>query len=138
MAGLQDASPTAQENGTLLIDCTTCDRATGVEVAAKMGETYGPASGSSSAVTMLDAPVSGGVSGAAAATLTFLVGSNSTAAFEQARDAVLSKMGARAIHCGPNGAGLTAKIANNLVLGATMLATAEAMALGVKGGLSAE
>lgn len=132
LAGLKDASPSAGEQGTLLIDCTTCDRATGVEVASLMRSTS-PTPGS---ISMLDAPVSGGVAGAAAATLTFLVGSDDAQAFERAKHDVLDKMGARSIHCGPNGAGLTAKIANNLVLGATMLATAEAMALGVKGGLS--
>ncbi|CAO1636804.1 unnamed protein product [Parajaminaea phylloscopi] len=127
LQGLQDAT---QDAGSLCIDCTTCDRQTGVDVAAVVGEQAPPSQ-------MIDAPVSGGVAGASAGTLTFLVGSDSPSVFAQAEPRLLN-MGARAIHCGPNGTGLTAKIANNLVLGATMLATAEAMALAVKGGLSAQ
>lgn len=124
LEGLKEATADAK---TLCIDCTTCDRQTGVDVAALIA--------SDSPNKLIDAPVSGGVAGAAAGTLTFLVGSDSEPVFKQAEPHLLT-MGARAIHCGPNGTGLTAKIANNLVLGATMLATAEAMALGVKGGLS--
>lgn len=127
LEGLKDA---IRDASTLCIECTTCDRQTGVDVATMIRDQAPPSQ-------MIDAPVSGGVAGAAAGTLTFLVGSNSAPVFHQAESHLLS-MGARAIHCGPNGTGLTAKIANNLVLGATMLATAEAMALALKGGLSSQ
>lgn len=113
---------------TLFLDCTTCDRQTGVDVARTVRESIPGGE-------MIDAPVSGGVAGAAAGTLTFLCGAESEATFRQAETTLL-RMGARAIHCGGSGTGLVAKIANNLALGVSMLATAEAMAMGVYGGLS--
>lgn len=134
LEGLEDAGLANGAGGggasseSLFIDCTTCDRQTGVDVAATLQQ-------SPSSPAMIDAPVSGGVAGAAAATLTFLVGSNSAETFAKAEPHLLN-MGSRAIHCGPSGTGLTAKIANNLVLGATMLATSEAMALAMRGGLN--
>lgn len=124
--GLSDAAEGSQ---TLCIDCTTCDRQTGVDVANVVRE--------AGLNDMIDAPVSGGVAGASAGTLTFLVGSDSKDAFADAEPHLL-KMGARTIHCGPNGTGLSAKIANNLALGINMLATAEGMALGIYGGISPE
>ena len=84
----------------------------------------------------LDAPVSGGVGGAAAATLTFMVGGEE-AAFERGKP-VLEAMGKRIVHCGAAGAGQAAKICNNMILGATMIATAEAFTLAEKLGLSAQ
>lgn len=79
---------------------------------------------------MLDAPVSGGVGGAAAGTLTFMVG-GAEADVEAARP-LLSKMGRNIVHCGASGTGQIAKLCNNLVLGISMNAVSEAMALGVK------
>ncbi len=82
----------------------------------------------------LDAPVSGGVGGATAGTLTFMCGGDD-AAFAAARPA-LENMGKRIVHCGGAGAGQAAKVCNNMILGATMIATAEAFVLGEKLGLS--
>lgn len=81
----------------------------------------------------LDAPVSGGIGGAQAGTLTFIVGGDS-AAFEQARP-VLEAMGKNIFHAGDSGAGQVAKICNNMLLGILMSGTAEALALGVKNGM---
>ena len=81
----------------------------------------------------LDAPVSGGVGGAKAGTLTFIVG-GSQANFTQAKP-VLEAMGKNIFHAGDIGAGQTAKICNNMLLGILMSGTAEALALGVKNGL---
>jgi 3-hydroxyisobutyrate dehydrogenase len=87
-------------------------------------------------IASLDAPVSGGVGGAKAATLTFMCG-GSDAAFAMAKP-ILEKMGKRIIHCGEAGAGQAAKICNNMILGATMIVTCEAFALAEKLGLSAQ
>ena len=81
----------------------------------------------------LDAPVSGGVGGAAAGTLTFMVG-GWEAAFATVSP-LFDIMGQKAVHCGGSGAGQAAKICNNMVLGATMIATCEAFALADKLGL---
>ena len=82
----------------------------------------------------IDAPVSGGVGGAKAATLTFMCGGAGDA-FAAAKP-ILEKMGKRIVHCGDAGAGQAAKICNNMILGATMIATAEAFVLAEKLGLS--
>ncbi|MEQ5801923.1 3-hydroxyisobutyrate dehydrogenase [Halomonas sp. H10-9-1] len=84
-------------------------------------------------LTWLDAPVSGGVGGAKAGTLTFIVGGE-TAGFEQAKP-VLEAMGKNIFHAGDSGAGQVAKICNNMLLGILMSGTAEALALGVKNGM---
>ncbi|TFK42766.1 3-hydroxyisobutyrate dehydrogenase [Crucibulum laeve] len=109
---------------TLCIDSTTLDVTVAREVAADvvvMG------------AQMVDAPVSGGVAGAKAGTLSFLVGGTESS-FKEA-GSLLSLMGLRIIHCGPSGAGLGAKICNNLVLGVEQIVVAEAMLLGQKLGL---
>ncbi len=84
----------------------------------------------------VDAPVSGGVGGAKAGTLTFMCG-GADDAFAAARP-ILEQMGKRIVHCGDAGAGQAAKICNNMILGATMIATCEAFVLGEKLGLSAQ
>ncbi|WP_299316678.1 3-hydroxyisobutyrate dehydrogenase [uncultured Halomonas sp.] len=84
-------------------------------------------------ITYLDAPVSGGVGGAKAGILTFIVGGEA-AGFEKARP-VLEAMGKNIFHAGDNGAGQVAKICNNMLLGILMSGTAEALALGVKNGM---
>ncbi|KAJ7261396.1 3-hydroxyisobutyrate dehydrogenase [Mycena haematopus] len=109
---------------TFCIDSTTLD----VDVSRKVAQDV-IASGAS----MVDAPVSGGVTGAKAGTLAFLVGG--TEASFQAAHPVLSMMGQRIVHCGPAGAGLGAKICNNLILGVQQIVVAEAMILGQKLGL---
>ncbi|WP_252273815.1 3-hydroxyisobutyrate dehydrogenase [Pseudomonas subflava] len=84
-------------------------------------------------IALLDAPVSGGTAGAAAGTLTFMVGGEA-AHLERARP-VLAAMGKNIFHAGPDGAGQVAKVCNNQLLAVHMIGTAEAMALGVASGL---
>jgi 3-hydroxyisobutyrate dehydrogenase len=110
--------------GTLLIDCSTIDVTTAREVSAA-AEARG--------LMMLDAPVSGGVGGAAAATLTFMVG-GSERAFERAMS-ILGKMGKTIVHAGGAGNGQAAKICNNMILGVSMIAVSEAFLLAEKLGL---
>ena len=114
----------AMARGAVLLDCSTVDVASARAVAA-MAE--------AAALGALDAPVSGGVGGAAAGTLTFMVG-GSDAAFAIARP-LFDVMGQKAVHCGPAGNGQAAKICNNMILGVTMIATCEAFALADKLGL---
>lgn len=105
--------------GTLGLDCSTIDPQTirdVSEAAAKAGVELG------------DAPVSGGTGGAAAGTLTFMVG-GSAKLVEGARPA-LADMGRNIVHCGQTGTGQIAKLCNNLLLGISMIGVAEAMALG--------
>jgi 3-hydroxyisobutyrate dehydrogenase len=110
--------------GAVLIDCSTID----VETARRIAR-----AASDHGLAAVDAPVSGGIAAANAGTLTFMVG-GSAAAFEQAEH-YLSDMGKAVIHAGASGAGQAAKICNNLILGATMIATCEAFALAEKLGL---
>ncbi len=111
----------------ILIDCSTIDVAT----ARRVGETA-----SDKGLKMVDAPVSGGTAAADAGTLTFMVG-GPDAAFALARP-ILEKMGKAVIHAGGPGMGQAAKICNNMILGATMVATAEAFVLAEKLGLDAQ
>ncbi|MBS0124406.1 3-hydroxyisobutyrate dehydrogenase [Aestuariicoccus sp. KMU-90] len=111
--------------GAILLDCSTVDVDSARAVAHQADE---------ASLGALDAPVSGGVGGAAAGTLTFMVG-GSKAAFEAARP-LFDVMGQKAVHCGPSGNGQAAKICNNMILGVTMIATCEAFALADKLGLS--
>ncbi|HEX8572508.1 MAG TPA: 3-hydroxyisobutyrate dehydrogenase [Allosphingosinicella sp.] len=108
----------------LLIDCSTIDVATAREEIGK-AEAAGYA--------MVDAPVSGGIAAADSGTLTFMVG-GSPEAFERAND-ILEKMGKAVIHAGGPGSGQAAKICNNMLLGASMVATCEAFVLAGKLGL---
>ena len=110
--------------GTLVIDSSTIAAATSQKV-AKAAEAAG--------IDFIDAPVSGGTGGAIAGTLTFMVG-GSEAQLERARP-LLEKMGANIFHAGSVGAGQTAKICNNMLLGILMVGTSEAIALGVANGL---
>lgn len=109
----------------LVIDCSTIAPETARRVAA---------SAYARGVTMIDAPVSGGTAGAAAGTLTFIVGGEATA-LEKARP-ILEKMGKNIFHAGGAGAGQVAKICNNMLLGILMAGTSEALALGVANGLN--
>jgi 3-hydroxyisobutyrate dehydrogenase len=120
----KDILPEANQ-GALFIDCSTIDVASARE-AHKLAAQQG--------VATLDAPVSGGVGGATAATLTFMVG-GSHHAFERGKP-VLERMGKRVVHCGEAGNGQVAKICNNMILGASMIAVSEAFVLGEKLGLS--
>ena len=114
----------AVKPGTLLIDCSTID----VD-SARAAHAAAEAAG----LDMLDAPVSGGVGGATAGTLTFMCG-GSEKAFERARP-ILEKMGKNIVHAGPAGNGQVAKICNNMILGAIMTVTSEAFVLAEKQGL---
>ncbi len=113
--------------GALLIDCSTIDVETARAVAAAAGE---------AGLAMLDAPVSGGVIGAEAGTLTFMVG-GAAAAFARA-EPILKAMGRTIVHAGPSGSGQTAKICNNMILAASMIAVCEGFALAEKLGLPAQ
>ena len=113
--------------GTLFIDCSTVDVATArcvSEAAARSGH------------AMLDSPMSGGILGARAASLTFMVG-GTEAAFDRARP-VLEAMGQNIFHAGGAGAGAAAKICNNLLLGITMIGVSEAFNLAERLDLPAE
>jgi 3-hydroxyisobutyrate dehydrogenase len=110
--------------GTLLIDCSTIDVDTAKALAAEAV---------AAGLKAVDAPVSGGIAAAAAGTLTFMVG-GSDAGFARAQP-ILAAMGKAVIHAGGPGAGQTAKICNNMLLGASMVATAEAFLLARKLGL---
>jgi 3-hydroxyisobutyrate dehydrogenase len=110
--------------GTLLIDCSTIDVETARAVAVQ-AEAKG--------LMMLDAPVSGGVGGATAGTLTFMVG-GSAQAFTRA-ESILQKMGKTIVHAGGAGNGQAAKICNNMILGVSMIAVSEAFVLAEKLGL---
>lgn len=110
--------------GTLVIDSSTIAAATSRKVAE---------AAAAKGIAMIDAPVSGGTGGAIAGTLTFMVGGE-TQDLERARP-VLEKMGANIFHAGAAGAGQTAKICNNMLLGILMIGTSEALALGVANGL---
>jgi 3-hydroxyisobutyrate dehydrogenase len=113
--------------GALFIDCSTID----VESARQAH-----AAARTAGFASLDAPVSGGVSGASAATLTFMVGGELDS-FARGKP-ILERMGKRIVHCGGAGAGQAAKICNNMILGATMIVTCEAFVLAEKLGLSAQ
>ena len=110
--------------GTLLIDCSTIDVATARDV-AKAAEARG--------LLMLDAPVSGGVGGATAGTLTFMVGGPAQA-FARAEH-ILQQMGKTIVHAGGPGNGQAAKICNNMILGISMIAVSEAFVLAEQLGL---
>src|SRR5580765_8583959 len=116
---IENANP-----GTLLIDCSTIDVETARAVAAEADK---------KGLLMLDAPVSGGVGGATAATLTFMVG-GSERAFERALS-ILQVMGKTIVHAGGAGNGQAAKICNNMILGVSMIAVSEAFVLAEKLGL---
>jgi 3-hydroxyisobutyrate dehydrogenase len=108
----------------VLCDCSTVD----VESARRVADMAADAG-----LGAVDAPVSGGVGGATAGTLTFMAG-GSEAAFAQVAP-LFDVMGQKAVHCGDSGAGQSAKICNNMILGVTMIATCEAFALADKLGL---
>ncbi len=119
---LKDIDPS-----TLIIDCSTIAPETSRKV-AKEADKLG--------LSMIDAPVSGGVSGAKAATLTFIVGGRKES-LDKAKP-VLEKMGKSIFHAGDSGSGQVAKICNNMLLAIHMCGTAESIALGVKNGLNPE
>ena len=114
----------AMDSSTLVIDCSTIAAASAQKVSA---------AASARGITMLDAPVSGGVGGAVGGTLTFIVGG--TAEGLQRATPILEAMGKNIFHAGDAGAGQVAKICNNMLLSVLMTGTAEALQLGVDSGL---
>ena len=119
-----DGILTTARKSSLLIDCSTID----VETARIVGKAADDAG-----YGMVDAPVSGGVGGATAGTLTFMVGG--TAADFARAEPTLQKMGKTIVHAGPAGNGQAAKICNNMILGISMIAVCEGFALAEKLGL---
>lgn len=115
------------KKGTLFIDSSTIDVPTARKVIAEAEE---------KGMEMVDAPVSGGVGGAQAGTLTFMVGGEA-ASFERAKP-LLDVMGKNVFHAGAAGNGQVAKVCNNMLLGISMIGTCEAFLLGEKLGLDAE
>lgn len=114
----------AAKAGALFIDCSTIDVATARRVIGEAAD---------EGFDMVDAPVSGGIAAANGGTLTFMVGGGDDA-FSRAKP-ILAAMGKAVIHAGPAGNGQAAKICNNMLLGATMIATCEAFAMARKLGL---
>ena len=110
--------------GTIFLDCSTIDVASARDVAS-LAEKNG--------ISPADAPVSGGVGGAVAGTLTFMVGGSELTFLKL--EPLFSIMGQKAVHCGSSGNGQAAKICNNMILGATMIVTCEAFSLADKLGL---
>jgi 3-hydroxyisobutyrate dehydrogenase len=115
----------AAGKGTVFVDCSTID-----VMSARKAHELAAGKG----MLALDCPVSGGIAGAEAATLTMMAG-GSKAAFEKARP-VLEAVGRKVVHCGDAGAGQAAKICNNMILGISMIAVSEAFVLAEKLGLS--
>ncbi|MBB1291861.1 3-hydroxyisobutyrate dehydrogenase [Pseudoalteromonas sp. SR44-5] len=112
---------------TLVIDCSTIDAASARDVGAELSE-HG--------IDFVDAPVSGGVAGATAGTLTFIVGGGDEQ-FAKAQP-VLADMGKNIFHAGDIGAGQVAKICNNMLLSILMAGTSEAIQMGINNGLDAK
>ncbi|MGB0507434.1 MAG: 3-hydroxyisobutyrate dehydrogenase, partial [Pikeienuella sp.] len=122
-AVMEEVIPAARP-GACLIDCSTVDVASARAVHADAAD---------AGLQSVDAPVSGGIGGAAAGTLTFMCG-GSEESFATA-EPLFEIMGQKAVHCGDGGAGQAAKICNNMILGATMVVTCEGFALADKLGL---
>ncbi len=112
------------DKDTIVIDCSTIASSSAIQVSEAAAEKD---------ISMLDAPVSGGVGGAVAGTLTFIVG-GSDKGLERARP-ILENMGKNIFHAGGPGAGQVAKMCNNMLLSVLMTGTAEALQLGVDNGL---
>ncbi|KAK0636646.1 3-hydroxyisobutyrate dehydrogenase-like protein [Bombardia bombarda] len=123
-----EAKLAARPQPRLFIDCSTIDPSSSREVAAAVASALPDGQGS-----FVDAPMSGGVVGATAGTLTFMLGAPESLVARI--EPTLLRMGKRVLHCGPQGAGLSAKLANNYLLAIENIATAEAMNLGVRWGL---
>ena len=124
LKAVADATIQYMTEGSIFLDCSTVDVASAKSV-AKIAK--------NNLVIPLDAPVSGGIGGAKDGTLTFMVGGPDEG-FIKAKE-LFDIMGQKAVHCGESGNGQSAKVCNNMILGATMIATCEAFALADKLGL---
>ncbi|ORY65144.1 putative 3-hydroxyisobutyrate dehydrogenase G6G8.5 [Pseudomassariella vexata] len=118
-------SPELPRRERIYIDCSTIDPSTSREIARQVS--------SASQGSFVDAPMSGGVVGATAGTLTFMLGAPDALVLKI--EPVLLRMGKKVLHCGVQGTGLSAKLANNYLLAINNIATAEAMNLGMRWGL---
>ncbi|KAI1656758.1 putative 3-hydroxyisobutyrate dehydrogenase G6G8.5 [Daldinia decipiens] len=118
-------SPGLPKKNRIYIDCSTIDPSSSREVAGWVAD--------ANQGQFVDAPMSGGVVGAAAGTLTFMLGAPD--ALVPKLEPILLRMGKRVLHCGVQGNGLSAKLANNYLLAINNIATAEAMNLGIRWGL---
>ncbi len=123
-------SPDLPKRDRVYIDCSTIDPSSSREVAASVASASQGGKGQ-----FVDAPMSGGVVGARAGTLTFMLGCPDDEALVARLEPILLRMGRRVLRCGGQGAGLSAKLANNYLLAVNNIATAEAMNLGVRWGL---
>ncbi|KFY65404.1 hypothetical protein V496_02596 [Pseudogymnoascus sp. VKM F-4515 (FW-2607)] len=119
----------ADLSSKLLVDCSTIDTATSLFVRTAIAS-------ASPTATFFDAPVSGGFLGAAKATMTFMLGTSSTSAHFPLLQNLLGMMGTSIFPCGGPSLGLTAKLCNNYCSGLIAIATAEAMNIGIKSGMS--
>ncbi|KAG6004066.1 hypothetical protein E4U21_001411 [Claviceps maximensis] len=124
------SEPTPSNKPRIFIDCSTIDPSTSRQVAHAV-------SSSGKGDVLVDAPMSGGVVGATAGTLTFMLGCAPSHAADTIPlvETTLLRMGSKILHCGDQGAGLSAKLANNYLLALNNIATAEAMNLGLRWGL---
>lgn len=125
LRAVADEIISAMDKGAVFLDCSTVD-VESARAVADLAEATG--------LMAVDAPVSGGTTGAVAGTLTFMAG-GSEAAFAKV-EPLFEVMGQKAVLCGPSGNGQAAKICNNMILGVTMIATCEAFALADKLGLA--
>lgn len=115
------------DENTLVVDCSTIDAESARHVGSELG---------AKGISFVDAPVSGGVAGATAGTLTFIVGGEQSD-FAKAKPA-LDDMGKNIFHAGQVGAGQVAKICNNMLLSILMAGTSEALQMGINNGLDAK
>lgn len=115
-------------NTRIFIDCSTIDPSTSREIASNVS--------SSEAGTFVDAPMSGGVVAARAGSLTFMIGASSASLVESVIEPILLLMGRKVWYLGPQGSGLSGKLANNYALAVNNIAAAEAMNLGIRWGLN--
>lgn len=120
-------TPDLPDRARLYIDCSTIDPSTSRRVAESVS------TATSARSHFVDAPMSGGVVGATAGTLTFMIGCAES--LVPRVEPVLLRMGKQVLHCGKQGTGLSAKLANNYLLAVNNIATAEAMNLGIRWGL---
>ncbi|CAN8102510.1 unnamed protein product [Discula destructiva] len=117
-----------RQNPRVFIDCSTIDPSSSQEVAASVTKAF-----PGGTAHFVDAPMSGGIVGASAGTLTFMLGA--PAEIVPRLEPILLRMGKAVFHCGKQGTGLSAKLANNYLLAINNIATAEAMNLGMRWGL---
>lgn len=127
-ASLLGADFSSRPAPRIFIDCSTIDPSSSQEVAASVTTAF-----PSGTAHFVDAPMSGGIVGAAAGTLTFMLGASSEVVPRV--EPILLRMGKAVFHCGKQGTGLSAKLANNYLLAINNIATAEAMNLGMRWGL---